>query len=220
MIELWNYIKSPKYICQLSFGITQFVQIFVVISICCFGLSVFNGSIIKALELGRKCINYDLSRLVFYTVIIIPFIEEILFRLLLKPRWENVLFFNSFLVVLGVYALWGEKFLIGSILICLGCIMIIIFISNKRILRKIQIKHIKNFRYVFYSSVLVFGFLHLSNFEFNFWIVLFSPILVLPQIIGGLALGYIRMHFGIMCSILFHALNNLIPFLPFIYNSL
>lgn len=68
----------------------------------------------------------------------------------------------------------------------------------------------KTFKIAFYVFAFIFGYVHITNFELtdNVWIL--SPLLVLPQIILGLYLGFIRVRFGLVWSILLHALYNLI----------
>jgi membrane protease YdiL (CAAX protease family) len=67
----------------------------------------------------------------------------------------------------------------------------------------------KSFKIAFYIFALIFGFVHLSNFELTTNVLLLSPILVLPQIILGGYLGYIRVRFGLQWSILLHGTYNL-----------
>ena len=68
----------------------------------------------------------------------------------------------------------------------------------------------KYFDAIFYLFALVFGFYHITNFEMSPMIIYLSPLLVAPQIIIGLILGYIRVRLGLEWSILMHALYNLI----------
>jgi hypothetical protein len=72
------------------------------------------------------------------------------------------------------------------------------------------------YRAFFYLIALGFGFLHMSNFmELTTQQLLFSPVLVLYQILLGLLLGFLRVNFkwGIIYSILIHAMFNSFPVL-------
>jgi hypothetical protein len=76
------------------------------------------------------------------------------------------------------------------------------------------------FKYAFYTSVILFGLAHISNFSFtdsNFW---FSPILVTPQLAGGIFLGFIRVKLNVFWSILLHSTFNAIAICPFILSKL
>lgn len=64
------------------------------------------------------------------------------------------------------------------------------------------------FNYIFYAFTLVFGFYHLINFKVTATVLLFSPLLVAPQIIVGAILGYLRVQFGLLWAMLFHASYN------------
>lgn len=74
----------------------------------------------------------------------------------------------------------------------------------------------KYFGYIFYLFTLAFGFYHITNFEINATILLLSPLLVAPQIIIGLLLGYIRVQLGLAWSILLHSLYNLVLIGPIV----
>ena len=69
--------------------------------------------------------------------------------------------------------------------------------------------YINKYNLYFYLSVISFGAAHIGNYESAHFIPLLPILLVLPQIFGGLMLGYIRVFMGLRWSILFHALNNL-----------
>jgi len=66
------------------------------------------------------------------------------------------------------------------------------------------------FKYAYYTSVLLFGVIHISNFEGldgQYWAI---PLLVSPQVSAGVFLGYIRTKLGLFWSMLLHAAHNLI----------
>ncbi|QNM86655.1 CPBP family intramembrane metalloprotease [Polaribacter pectinis] len=76
----------------------------------------------------------------------------------------------------------------------------------------------KAFKIAFYFFALIFGFVHISNFDFTPAVILLSPLLVLPQILLGGYFGYIRVRFGLQWSILLHGTYNgvliLLSFIP------
>lgn len=75
-------------------------------------------------------------------------------------------------------------------------------------------KDSKYFKLVFYLFTIAFGFMHISNFEINTQVLLFSPLLVAPQISVGFLLGYIRVKFGLIWSMALHAVYNMILVVP------
>jgi len=66
------------------------------------------------------------------------------------------------------------------------------------------------FKIVFWVLTLLFGYVHLSNYEITTSILLFSPFLVMPQIILGAILGFIRVKFGLIWAIALHAIYNFV----------
>lgn len=67
------------------------------------------------------------------------------------------------------------------------------------------------FKYLVYISILLFGFVHSSNFENNsvfFYCIL--PILVSTQLIGAVFLTFLRVRFNLASSIFLHILWNAI----------
>ncbi len=77
---------------------------------------------------------------------------------------------------------------------------------------RFPLKYIKPyFAFLFYVVTLLFAFLHIFNFDLSGAQWLLAPLLVLPQLVLGLYLGFVRMKHGIWASITIHALNNLIP---------
>jgi len=79
-------------------------------------------------------------------------------------------------------------------------------------------KTAKSFKIGFYILTLIFGFIHITNFDLTSTVLLLSPILVLPQLLVGGYFGYIRVRFGLQWSILLHGCYNcfflLLSFIP------
>ncbi|MFM6947851.1 MAG: lysostaphin resistance A-like protein [Aquirufa sp.] len=124
--------------------------------------------------------------LVILGVIMIPLIEELFFRLYLRFRHN----------------------LLAQLIILLTSI------TGKP--NKIKVKtHLANFwtnqfRAIFYFSAIVFGLVHLSNYDYSVSLFLVAPLLVAPQFIVGLFLGYLRVKHNVMVGFFFHAIHNTI----------
>lgn len=86
----------------------------------------------------------------------------------------------------------------------------LIFRAPLYLFRKVK----NNFKYIFYGVALIFGFIHISNYEITTTSILLSPILVAPQIIAGLILGYVRVRLGLTYSILLHSTFNGLAIIP------
>ena len=72
------------------------------------------------------------------------------------------------------------------------------------------------FRPIFYLVAVLFGYIHITNFELSTTVLVLSPLLVAPQISVGLLLGLIRVKFGLSWSMAMHALYNLILITPLV----
>jgi membrane protease YdiL (CAAX protease family) len=74
------------------------------------------------------------------------------------------------------------------------------------------------FRILVYTSILLFGFVHSSNFENNstfFYCIL--PILITTQLVGGVILTFLRVRFNFLTSVISHVLwNGLMTIIPII----
>ena len=82
-------------------------------------------------------------------------------------------------------------------------------------------KYKKQFKYIFYAFAILFGYVHITNFEITTNVILLSPILILPQTILGLILGYLRLKIGLIYAMLLHALYNGVLTLPlFLFGDL
>lgn len=114
----------------------------------------------------------------FLTVVLIPFIEEIIFRLFLRFKR------NYFLQIITSVSPKTKTPILN-------------FWNNK-------------FGFVFYFSAIIFALIHITNYNSNSTIIYIIPILVLPQFIIGLFIGYLRVRYNFMLGYLFHAIHNAI----------
>ncbi|WP_375581006.1 CPBP family intramembrane glutamic endopeptidase [Marivirga tractuosa] len=131
--------------------------------------------------------NYGLLALILVGGILMPFIEELLFRLPLNYK-RNYLFK-----------------LVG------------------RIIGREKVKNFwfKYFKIFFYLFIIAFGLVHITNYrDESTDILLFSPFLVLPQIIGGTIMAYLRMNLGFAWGFLQHAIFNTALMLITFYTNL
>ncbi|MFQ3181634.1 MAG: membrane protease YdiL (CAAX protease family) [Polaribacter sp.] len=81
-------------------------------------------------------------------------------------------------------------------------------------------KKTKSFKIAFYALALLFGFIHIFNFEITTNILLLAPLLVLPQILLGGYFGYIRVRFGIQWSMLLHGCyNGILILISYLFES-
>jgi membrane protease YdiL (CAAX protease family) len=146
-------------------------------------------------------------------VIIAPIFEELFFRNPLNsPKWS--------VGIIGLFLLW----LIAQLPLFFGfidtsyiyaglCIVWIIAWGGYKPSRKFYISWKHNYQWVFYVFALLFGVVHLTNYNLGnaLWWVL--PFLCISQMFGGVILGFVRLRYGLQFSILLHALFNFTVFL-------
>ncbi len=161
-------------------------------------------------------------------VIIAPIAEEILFRFHLRYRPLIFLFLIICLTAFN-YLIVGEPIDIDShaamhdptlvldslarYLPYLGlmAIMYLLYFVIPQ-LRKLTNRLIVNeFAFVFYLTAVIFALVHIFNFELGNTPWYLTPLLVLPQFVLALYLGYVRVRNNIFYSIYVHMLNNAIP---------
>ncbi|MFB6342880.1 type II CAAX prenyl endopeptidase Rce1 family protein [Saccharicrinis sp. FJH62] len=172
-------------------------------------------------NLGISQLENLYSPTFFFLVIaiILPLIEETAFRLYLEFR--PVFLALSITVISYYYTTFGifktyitdinNDFLIRvSVSFSLG--VIAYFLLNKYACR-IKKYWDNNFKWIFYFSVLVFGLVHIMNYEINIYNLLLAPFIVLPQLISGSFYGFIRVNYGMIYGIIAHILNNTLIFI-------
>ncbi|MDO3695059.1 CPBP family intramembrane metalloprotease [Wenyingzhuangia sp. chi5] len=133
------------------------------------------------------------SEVIILCIIVIPIIEELIFRLYLRYK-------NNYLLRLLV-----------SLFYITG--------RNRKNLIEKRIKKIwySKYGYIFYFSAILFGFVHILNYDLNKNLLIFMPIITLPQIFVGILAGYLRVRFNLIWGYLLHAIHNLVCVLPFLF---
>jgi membrane protease YdiL (CAAX protease family) len=122
--------------------------------------------------------------LIILTAIIIPFFEELIFRLYLRYKNNYLLHF-----IISLVSLTGAR-------------------NEKKAETVLTSLWKKKYTYIFYFSAILFGIVHITNYKLSYTILLLSPILIAPQILVGLFIGFLRVRYGFVWGFLLHALHN------------
>lgn len=150
-------------------------------------------------------------------VIIIPFIEELIFRLPLNLKKSGIAISISVL-----YLRFSGNFLthvldlrkmedLVKIFISLLIFFLLMNLLNQKKLDLIKDKYFKQY---FYFIAISFGLIHIINFhQINYFLFFLYPIYVLPQFFMGLFIGNIRIKYGFIWGWALHALINSTSFL-------
>ncbi len=195
--ELINYFKSPYEIekwdedfgTKLSFWLKILAIDFIISAIITIIMSIIEGLGIFSMENHAVLeMMESLSPVVFIilAVFMIPFIEELVFRLPLRNR------FNPLFRLITLFSrIFGKQ----------------VHQDMKEAFESIYAKY---FKIIFYSSALIFALLHITNYDMSFTLLLFMPLLILPQLLFGMFGGYIRLKLGFFWGACLHFAHNLI----------
>ena len=183
-------------------------------------------------------LNQSTYVILFLVFLWAPITEELTFRLGLRYSpyrlGFSIVFFATILAGMGlvlfndffesfidwIYLYSRLEILAAYIFVVAGFGVGFGFIIKKRADHaRIEKFYRKNFQIIFYSLALLFGSVHLFNFLNLGEIWYLAIILVMPQLLLGLVLGYVRMFYGIVWAVLFHFLHNAIISFPIILLS-
>lgn len=211
--EFFRYLKHPSYIRKepvdgLYFFLLIFLYFLLVIP------AAIPAHICVQLEgLSRSEFDDPFWQLFITVVFLAPLFEETLFRMLLRPLKQNLWVFSIIIIGLSVLRLIKGDMILGIIFAVLG-VGVIPFFSSPVYRKKLQRIVVRYFPRFFYASVMAFGFIHVTNFHpLSLEVLLLAPFLTLPQLIMGTLLGFVRMKYSIIYSMLFHSTINLIGFM-------
>lgn len=160
--------------------------------------------------------NYSITYLLIIGLSVVPIIEETAFRLYLVYSRINLtiscslLFYFLFTAISKSKLYHCDTFFFQKLILTSAAGILIYFLLKQFNDQKLKNKFNHNFSYLFYISVLLFSTVHLKNLSFeNLFQISIAPILILPQIVLAIVLGYARCVKGLQYSVLIHALINL-----------
>ena len=219
-----KFKKSWIYWLVLITG-TQFLAIVIAF--------IANTTLIKLGFSGQNSVQDALNDLpiwLFFVLLAIqaPLTEEIAFRLFLKPspvRWLLSFFGLAFYTQIILrdfglsfkYKIFGFSNSLVSTLINSLIVSFIVFLIWKaypKIQQQLEPFFKKHFAWFFYISGLSFGLIHIQNYTGlnNLWWM--APFLILPQMLVGLVISYIRLRMGFKWGVFGHSFYNTISALP------
>jgi len=147
--------------------------------------------------------------LILLTVMVLPPLEEIVFRgWLTGKRWQLVLLGLIPAVLLGAF-LFGLSRHLGPVLHYGLALLPLLAIAAALLLLRQRSERpawfVRQFKWWYWGTALVFASAHYSNYHETGWAVL--PV-VLPQLWSGLVFGFTRLRFGILRSMALHCASN------------
>lgn len=234
--EYLNYLKYPIYNYKrdapLSLGmiINLYFIVFLFEMLLLIPVSAFSG--MEDIPHAMEGLMEDMAfwQIFGLAVIMAPLFEEIIFRGHL--RYRPLLFLFGLIVIVGTLGLvfgWWPSLSAGSgmeegiakmtgaltVILPLFVLLIMGYLVSDKLKDWVHRISVTEFSTLFYFTAVIFAVVHIFNFELEQTKWYLIPLLVMPQFILALYLGYIRVRNGIKYSIFVHALNNCIPLILF-----
>ncbi|MFP2994546.1 CPBP family glutamic-type intramembrane protease [Spongiivirga sp. MCCC 1A20706] len=195
----------------LCFLIIKFALSFV------FVMLLFIAKVPRSSSVKPMSEQYGFWTIILLVTVLIPILEELMFRSFLRFNKYYVLvssFLLTHLVLSKFYFKEGWLTITPdlptrlTIPLIVGLLGFALAVKLKQRLNKAWSTY---FPYLFYISFLLFGLLHITKFEINAKTIILAPFLTAPQVIGGIIYSYVRVQYGLIYSIKLHAINNVVP---------
>jgi len=140
-----------------------------------------------------------------------PILEEVAFRLPMRPFAVNLAFSGSLLAAFLLPMIVSSQSLLLFLVGALIGFNIYLWVKCSEML--IGLRFYDRYAvYIFYFLTLIFGAIHITNYNSQVWVLL--PLLVLPQVIIALWLGFVRVRYGFRWAVFAHAFHNSCVLLP------
>jgi len=239
--NLLLFLKNPNYNGFHNFSkkekIIVLLKVLALTYICLFIVNI-PVAILKKLELISEIsmkteiflrsvntcnLNYK-PYFLFSTILFVPLLEELSFRLfLVKFRVRYFIISISLLSGMIIKYFLGNIFWIPQSYILMSVVNIIyiliisVLMAGGLCLFKNQIIRIeefwnKNIGFIIYSVAILFSLGHIINLSFKNSDLIFMPLILLPFFVSGLSFSYIRIKLGIAYSIILHFIFLLISY--------
>lgn len=225
--QLSRFLINPVYDSNKTLTMPQKIEgtwtMFVVKFILAIIVGVSIGIFYDAENLSKSNMAERFSPLVlfFLTILVLPLLEEVAYRLSLKFKpiflALSLSVLTYYIVSKGVYHTKLSDVYDHFMERCLISLSIVIvtypLFSIPKIKKGLELFWKNNFRWVFYSFCLVFAWSHIMNYELTLEHLLLMPLITMDKLISGLCYGYARVHYGFIYSFAIHMLNNSIGFI-------
>lgn len=198
LCDVGRFVGIAVFLCFVIIFVTSFVTDY-------FGYNFGDNS-------NDVMLRENFLLVVLSAVVLAPLIEEVVFRSFLRYRpfrlslfigFVYITFLFQFVDVGSDWKVWGFYGVV--LLVFFGLGFVFRFLLPSGFMKGLYRRY---FFVLFYSVVLLFGFAHVFNYSnwMSMWVL--APLLVLPQLVGGVMLGYVRMLYGLKWSVFFHLFFN------------
>ncbi|MBN1373734.1 CPBP family intramembrane metalloprotease [Candidatus Dojkabacteria bacterium] len=219
-LKIWRFVR----VFALQYALTIILGVIVVLTLSLFSYSLDDHAV------GKLFDETSLPMFIFFSVVFAPVFEEASFRLFLRYSALGLSISVPFVIlsILSLVGFYNLPFVpdwlfsvvsFKGLLSFLGFLIAVAVISYLTLTKTTLGKRLEKFYSRFYgvllySSILLFGLVHLTNFDNLSSVWYLAPIIILPQLVVGIALSYIRVRQGFLWGVLFHSLHNLVSTIP------
>jgi hypothetical protein len=209
-----SFLKNSNFGNQLEIGsIFSFLKLVFVSFIILFLIDIIVGLGISTplryfnLFPSQKDYNFTTFNIIKISLLL-PIIEELIFRLPLRISKVNFAIPLCIILFLILYKL--NIYIAISLSLVLFVVMLIGIKKESDILNFAGIFYKKYFWFLFYFQALIFGFLHLTNYNLEYNYFYLFPFFIISYIITGSFFGYLRIRYkyGIYLCIVSHIVVN------------
>ena len=215
--DLIIFLKNPSLGIQFDIkSISSFLKLVWISFLLLLAIDIITGLLfvtpLRYLNLYPSLKEINLTPINILKVsLLLPIIEELIFRLPLRISKINFITTLSIIIFLVLH-----KYCLSNVYLALS-LSLIFFITlnlliNKKsnFLNKLTIFFNKYFQFIFYFQALIFGFLHLTNYRVDFKYFYLFPLFAISYISSGCFWGYMRVKykFGIYICIVSHVVVN------------
>lgn len=216
-MELFSFIRTGKFMRSKPTAQSLLLLLFIYlilaipISVPLIVLNMFDLIPEHYSQTQDASLKYLLSLIIFA-----PIIEESIFRLLLIPKYSYISFSLSLIIILISKSIWGANYGNELYLLALPTFCLAHYIFKDK-----SFNTTKHLKLIVHVSVVLFAFVHISNFiDVELWVYFIFPILTAPQILMGYILSFTRLKYGFPFAMLLHVLINFTLSLPLVFKYL
>jgi hypothetical protein len=233
-LKLIHYILNPVYIASNNnttlYKVKGTWSVFIIKTV----LTIISGALVTLIidPVNQTTIRwteiYSTGTIFLLSIIILPVLEEISFRMSLRFKPVYLALTLGVLTYYGVTKIGYQTNLtnIEHHFNVRVLISVITTLTSYSLISQPQIKnHLDtfwkvHFKWVFYFFCITFAWMHILNYELNVKHVLLLPLITLPKLVSAISYGYIRMHYGFIYSLGLPMCWNSMGFIMSLFSSL
>jgi hypothetical protein len=217
IVEFIRFILKPNAELVLIRFYKKLLNFFILL--ICSLIIVYGLTIVLQMFINQpasKVNDLSFAKLILFALLLAPLFEELVFRLSLIYSKLNLSISLSLAIASIITSVFDIRLLtwFGGVTFFLAFCVLYIVLNNLTTFQiKIEGFWEKYFILVFYILTFLFGIFHMANYQLNsFSALTLAFVFSIPQIIGALFLGFVRIRLGFIWAVILHVLFNAVPF--------